>query len=150
MTDHGHTEILDGADGDPNAVLYSTLCRDRQSSGSHDICEEFVRLSKPALREGAKPIVYKCIPVDISKDVLTESLSERTQEMTKPYLHVEIEDILARLTTREISDLVNQRSRYRNRKGQVGTTTPSQINARVSKYPALFERDGGKVRLLRP
>ena len=44
--------------------------------GSHDICEEFTRLSKPALREGAKPIVCKCIPVDISKDVLTDSLSK--------------------------------------------------------------------------
>ena len=43
---------------------------------SHDICEEFMRLSKPALREGAKPIVYKCIPVDISKDMLIDSLSK--------------------------------------------------------------------------
>ena len=70
--------------------------------------------------------------------------------MTKPSLHMEIEDILAGMTTREISDLVNQRGRYRNLKGQVGTTTPSQISARVSKHPELFERDGGKVRLLRP
>ena len=35
-----------------------------------------MRLSKPALREGAKPIVYKCILVDIRKDVLTDSLSK--------------------------------------------------------------------------
>ena len=53
--------------------------------------------------------------------------------MTKPSLHVEIEDILAGMTSREISDLVNQRGRYRNLKGQAGTTTPSQISARVSK-----------------
>ena len=51
--------------------------------------------------------------------------------MTKPSLHVEIEDILAGMTTCEISDLVNQRGRYRNLKGQVGTTARTTKEERV-------------------
>ena len=34
--------------------------------GNHSICEEFLSLTRPALKEDAEPVVYKCIPLSIS------------------------------------------------------------------------------------
>ena len=44
--------------------------------GSRSTCEQFVALTRPALKEEAKPIVYKCISVRIAKDTLAESLKQ--------------------------------------------------------------------------
>ena len=69
--------------------------------------------------------------------------------MTRLFLHDEIADILTGLTPPEIAYLVNRRGRYRDTKGRVGAMKPNQISARVHNHPKLFERVGGKVRLLR-
>ena len=43
--------------------------------GSRATCEQFVRLSRPALNEEAKPVVYKSISAGIIKDALADSLA---------------------------------------------------------------------------
>ena len=52
------------------------------------------------------------------------------------------------MTTHEIAALVNERGRYRKKDGS--QVTDYQIHGRTRKRPNLFERDGRKVRLLRP
>ena len=73
--------------------------------------------------------------------------------MTKVPLHEEIAGILQSrgnnwMTTHEIAALVNERGRYRKKDGS--QVTDYQIHGRTRKRPNLFERDGRKVRLLRP
>ncbi len=64
-------------------------------------------------------------------------------------LHEEIQDILldnnnAWMTTHEISNLVNQRGRYKKKNGS--SVTDFQIHGRTRNYPDLFERNGNQVR----
>lgn len=69
-----------------------------------------------------------------------------------PTLHEEIAEVLQARgnrisSTREIAQAVNERGLYpRPRAG--GPVPPSQIAARVSKHPELFERVDGGVRLI--
>ena len=44
--------------------------------GNRTSCEQFVLLSRPALKEVAEPIVYKCVSVAITKDALADSLAQ--------------------------------------------------------------------------
>lgn len=68
-------------------------------------------------------------------------------------LHEEIAEILREagnrwLTTTEIAERVNARGRYKKRDGTA--VTAFQIHGRTKNYPALFERDGSRVRLREP
>ena len=66
--------------------------------------------------------------------------------MSQPCLHDEIRDILiangnAWMTSSEIAASVNERSLYRNRKGDIPTIKSNQIRARIrrSTYSHMFE-----------
>lgn len=50
------------------------------------------------------------------------------------------------MTVTELADEVNDRSLYQKRDGSL--VQPNQIHARAKSYPALFEKDGPRVRLL--
>jgi hypothetical protein len=49
------------------------------------------------------------------------------------------------MTVHELADEINGRSLYEKRDRTL--IDPSQIHARANKYPALFEKDGPRVRL---
>jgi len=52
------------------------------------------------------------------------------------------------MTSPDLADTINAEGRYRKKDGSA--VTSSQISARVSKYPQLFERaEDGRVRLRR-
>lgn len=76
-----------------------------------------------------------------------------TLEPQVPLLHDEIERILflndnVPMATADIADTINAEGRYVKADGSPMTT--SQVGARVSKYPRLFERtEDGRVRALR-
>lgn len=78
-----------------------------------------------------------------------ESLGE--PEIPFPFLHDEIVRIIEingrePMTSADLADTINAEGRYRKRDGS--PMTSSQISARVSKYPTLFERTGdGRVQL---
>jgi hypothetical protein len=57
------------------------------------------------------------------------------------YLHEAISAVIGRgaMTCADISRAVNHRGLYRRKDGK--PVPPSQISARVNKYPALFEED---------
>ena len=66
--------------------------------------------------------------------------------MSRLYLHDEIKDILTAngnvwMTNHEIAASVNERSRYRNRKGDIPTMKSKQISARIrsATYSRMFE-----------
>lgn len=66
----------------------------------------------------------------------------------RPSLHGEIVAVLKEggsMAAREIARAVNRRGRYHKRDGT--TVDPTQVDARVSQYPELFERRRGQVRL---
>ncbi len=67
----------------------------------------------------------------------------------RPPLQDEIKEILREqrgdMSTRALADAIQHRGRYRRRNGTA--VTPSQVAARVSRYPQLFERHGSQVRL---
>jgi len=68
----------------------------------------------------------------------------------RPPLHAEIADILKErgsMTTTALAVVIRRRGRYRKRNGT--QVTPSQVAARVSRYPQLFDRRGSQVRLRR-
>ena len=72
--------------------------------------------------------------------------------MPRIALHEEIASILSGsgrewMTTTEIADEVNRRSRYHKRDGSL--VSPYQIHGRTRNYSTLFERDGSRVRLRR-
>jgi hypothetical protein len=70
-----------------------------------------------------------------------------------PFLHDELARIIELndrepMTTAELADTINAEGRYRKKDGS--PVTSSQISARVSMYPQLFERvDEGRIRLHR-
>ena len=49
------------------------------------------------------------------------------------------------MTVRELTDTVNEQGLYRRRDGK--PIEVNQVHARTTNYPALFEKDGGSVRL---
>ncbi len=49
------------------------------------------------------------------------------------------------MTVREIADAINERSLYEKRDGS--PVDSSQTHARASKYLAMFEKDGRRLRL---
>lgn len=49
------------------------------------------------------------------------------------------------MTVRGLADAINERGLYEKRDGS--PVDPSQIHARANKYPALFETNGGRLRL---
>jgi hypothetical protein len=49
-------------------------------------------------------------------------------------------------TVHELADEINSRALYRKRDGSA--VQPSQIHARASSYPSMFEKDGPRVRLI--
>jgi len=49
------------------------------------------------------------------------------------------------MTVRGLADAINERRLYEKRDGS--PVDPSQIHARANKYPALFEKDGRRLRL---
>lgn len=68
-------------------------------------------------------------------------------------LHDELAAILreqdnAWMTVQDLADTVNARQRYAKRDGS--PVDPSQIHARASSYPTIFEKDSGRVRLREP
>ena len=68
---------------------------------------------------------------------------------SQPTLHAELHRILcahgdAWMTTAELADQVNAVARYRKRDGT--PVTAFQVHGRTKNYPALFERDGSRVR----
>ncbi|MGH8220427.1 MAG: DUF2442 domain-containing protein [Steroidobacteraceae bacterium] len=68
----------------------------------------------------------------------------------RPSLHGEIAALLEEqggMTTTALAAAIRRRGRYRKHNGTA--VTPSQIAARVSRYPQLFERRGAQVRLKR-
>jgi len=52
------------------------------------------------------------------------------------------------MTVTELADAINSRGLYRKRDGS--RVQPSQIHARASSYPSMFEKDGPRVRLADP
>lgn len=78
-----------------------------------------------------------------------ETLSE--PEVPFPFLHHEIERLIELngrepMTSADLADTINHEGRYVKKDGS--PMTSSQISARVSKYPALFERiDDGRIAL---
>jgi hypothetical protein len=74
-------------------------------------------------------------------------------EIPFPFLHDEIERIIEinahePMTSADLADTINAEGRYRKEDGS--PMTSSQISARVSKYPTLFERtDDGRIALRR-
>lgn len=74
-------------------------------------------------------------------------------EMPFPFLHDEIERIIhlddgEPMSSADLADTINEEGRYVKKDGS--TMTSSQISARVSKYPTLFERtDDGRIALRR-
>jgi hypothetical protein len=50
------------------------------------------------------------------------------------------------MTVHELAGEVNSRDLYRKRDGS--PVQPSQIHARASSYPSMFEKDGPRVRLI--
>jgi hypothetical protein len=64
-------------------------------------------------------------------------------------LQAEIVEVLRErrtgMSTRALADAIQRRGRYRRRNGTA--VTASQVAARVSRYPQLFERRGSQVRL---
>jgi hypothetical protein len=81
-----------------------------------------------------------------------ESLAE--PEIPFPFLHDELVRIIEingrePMTSADLADTINAEGRYRKKDGSA--VTSSQISARVSKYPQLFERDDDeRIRLRRP
>lgn len=49
------------------------------------------------------------------------------------------------MTVTELAEAINSRDLYRKRDGS--PVQPSQIHARASSYPSLFEKDGPRIRL---
>jgi len=75
------------------------------------------------------------------------------REASPVTLHEELATILGRrgnrwMSTSELAELVNSRGRYRKRDGS--PVTAFQVHGRTRKYTDLFERDGSRVRLIRP
>jgi hypothetical protein len=72
-------------------------------------------------------------------------------EIPFPFLHHEIERLIELngrepMTSADLSDTINEEGRYVKKDGS--PMTSSQISARVSKYPTLFERtDDGRIAL---
>ncbi len=67
----------------------------------------------------------------------------------RPPLQAEIVEVLRErrggMSARSLADAIQRRGRYRRRNGTA--VTASQVAARVSRYPQLFERRGSQVRL---
>lgn len=72
-------------------------------------------------------------------------------ELPFPFLHEELERIIelnarAPMTSAQLADTINAEDRYHKQDGS--PVTPSQVSARVSKYPRLFKRaDDGAIEL---
>lgn len=83
----------------------------------------------------------------------TDDETSSEPEIPFPFLHHEIERLLELnggepMTSADLADTVNEEGRYVKKDGS--PMTSSQISARVSKYPTLFERtEDGRIALRR-
>ena len=118
--------------------------------------------NRPALEAGLAEAERELADLDARREELMELISRARAALgeTPPApskgaaerltLHEAMELVMREstdewMTVRELADAINDRGLYAKRDGSL--VDPSQIHARANKYPAMFEKEGRRLRL---